>query len=331
MAAAGIREVAIRAGVSVTTVSHVLNGTRRVNPETQERVRRAARELDYRPNALARGLKLRRTHTVGVIVPDLYSSFFPALVHAIERRLEERGYMFLLGNSGGSPDKETQYLRNLVSRGVDGLILATARSDSPPPPWLEGTPVVYVDRPGPGSEDAVSVVTANRAGARLATEALLRAYPRVAVVSAFPRSSPSRERIAGYEEAMAAAGLEPVAAIRAEDRGREGARAQVRRLLERLETPFGLFCTTNASLLGAVLELKEAGLSWPGDVGLIGFGDADWNRVIEPPISVVRTFPERIGRIAVDELVRVLEGGRPMPGCREVAGELVERASIRPV
>lgn len=173
-------------------------------------------------------------------------------------------------------------------------------------------------------------MTANRTGARQATEALLRHYRRVAVVSAFPRSSPSRERIAGYEEAMAAAGLEPVAAIRPQDRGREGVRAQVKRLLTRLEKPFGLFCTTNASLLGAVMELKEAGLSWPNDVGLIGFGDADWNRVIEPPISVVRTFPERIGQIAVDELIRVLEGGKPLPGLREVAGELVERASSRP-
>lgn len=327
--AVDIRDVAARAGVSATTVSHVLNGTRRVSAATQERVRRAVAELDYRPNALARGLKLRRTHTVGVVVPDLYSSFFPALVHSVERHLEAHGFTFLLGHSGGSGARELKHLRDLVARGVDGLILATARGDEPPPPWLRGTPIVYVDRPAPAGVEAVSVITANRSGARAAVEALLRSYPAVAVAAAYPRSNPSLQRIEGYRDAVQAAGAGFISAIEPGDRGRDGVRAQVARLLQRLRPPFGLFCTTNASLLGAVVALKEAGLRWPQDVGLIGFGDADWNRIVDPPISAVRTFPDQIGRLAVDELMRAMEG-RPGPaGVREVPGELIERASSR--
>src|SRR5205823_604026 len=205
-----LRDVGRQAGVSAMTVSRVINGRSGVDAETQRRVEEAIATLNYVPNRIARGLILQRTQTLGLIVPDVVNPFFGPVVRGVESAARRAGYRLLLCNSEGELRLEREYIEDLVSHRVEGLLLAPAndRSRSVLLPLLRtGLPIVLIDRSLPET-DCDLIVSDNAAGARRLVEHLIAVgHRRIAHITDTEDTSTGRERLVGYSEALEHAGI----------------------------------------------------------------------------------------------------------------------------
>lgn len=324
------RDVARRAGVSTSTVSHVLNGTRVVSAELRERVLTAARELHYEPNAVARSLKIKRSNALGLIISDIANPFFTAVVRGVEDVASEQGYTLILGNTDEDPAKEEAYLRALAARRVDGLILAPAGE---PHEYLErlvrtGFPIVFLDREVPGLA-IPAVVLDSVYSARVAVRHLIRlGHTRIGMVAGRDRISSTTERVDGYREALAEAGIafDPALLVSGGSRT-EGARAATDRLLELRPRPTALFVANNLMTIGAVAAVRARGLDIPGDVAVVGFDDFSWADVFRPRLTTIAQPTYELGRTAAELLVRRLAGDLEGPMRVVLRGELIVRES----
>jgi LacI family transcriptional regulator len=306
-----IKEVARSAGVSVATVSHVLNNTRYVSPQLAERVLDAASELGYTPDGRARSLRLRKTQTIGLIVPDV-NPFFAELARIIEDQGFAAGYTTILGNADGHPDRERKYLETLISKRVDGLILASTLHNAEALEVLiarSGTPVVLVDRelefPG------VDVVLAdNLGGGHAATKHLLGlGHTRIACITGPSELAPSSGRAEGYRRALAEAGVEPASehVVRGDFTFAAG-REAMRSILDADDTVTAVFAANDLAAIGAMSTLADRGLSVPGDVSVVGFDDAFPAALVAPPLTTVRQPLVEMGLTAVSLLLARMRG-----------------------
>ena len=325
------RDVARRAGVSTSTVSHVVNATRPVSPELRDRVLEAMRELGYEPNAVARSLKIKRSHTVGLIISDIANPFFTAVVRGVEDVAQARGYMLIVGNSDEDPGKEEAYLRLLAARRVDGLILAPSGE---PHPYLdrlvrEGFPLVFLDR-----DVAELPVPAVLLDSIVAAEAEVRhlielGHRRIGMIAGRPRISSTNDRVAGYRNALSAAGIafDPSLLVTGGSRT-EGGAAAAEALIEVSPRPSALFIGNNLMTIGAVGAVMGRGLAIPDDIAIVGFDDFSWADVFRPRLTTVAQPTYELGKIAADLLVRRIELGDVDPPPRVVLpGELIVRES----
>src|SRR5512142_1155108 len=202
---ATIREVAESAGVSYATVSHVINNTRFVTPETRERVLAAMAKLSYRPNALARSLRQGKTNTIGLVLPDSANPFFAEISRSIEDEAFRRGYSVFLCNTETDTERELFYVDVLSKKQVDGIIFVAAGAQADSLDFLlhEGMPVVMIDRDVPKVE-VDAVLTDNRLGGYLATRHLVElGHTRIGCIAGPSSITPSAERIIGYQKALA--------------------------------------------------------------------------------------------------------------------------------
>ncbi len=309
---ATIKDVAERAGVSIATVSHVINGTRRVSPETAKRVRQAMEELDYHPNAVARSLRTRRTNAIGVVVSDITNPFFANLARGAEDTATEAGYSLIVCNSDETPEKEDLYVRLLRRRRMDGLLIAPVRDGGSPAIAelaKQGLPFVFIDRKARGVE-ADAVLSDNVGGAYLATKHLIeRGYRRIGIVLGVRGATTSEERLAGYRRALEEAGLpfeEELVAWGSYRVG--GGRLAARELLSLSPPPDAVFSTNNSMTVGVLKELFSRRLEIPGEIGVVSFDDLEWAEMIVPPLTAVEQDPYQIGQKAVELLLERLEG-----------------------
>ena len=320
---ATIKDVAAMAGVSYTTVSHVLNATRAARPETRERVLAAARALDYVPSAVARSLRHRVTHTVGLLVPNIENPFFAELSRGIEDACYAAGYSVVLCSSDDMPERQQSYLRLLHQKRVDGLIVASASDDAP---WVEALseapfPLVVVDREIVGLQaDLVQVV--GHMGGRLAAEHLLGLGHRALACIAGPEElGVSRERQRGFEDSLRAAGVELPA--RWLDRGDfrvVGGHAAARRLLTGADgellpasqRPTAIFACNDLMAIGALRAAAELRLAVPQALSVVGFDDIELARYVFPALSTVGQPVRELGEAAATALfARIQRPGGP--------------------
>ncbi len=320
-----IRDVAERAGVSVATVSHVINGTRKVAPETAERVRRAMEELDYHPNAVARSLRTRKTQVIGVVVSDITNPFFATLVRGAEDAALEAGYSIFVCNSDETLEKENRYVQVLRRRRVDGMLLApVGGGENPAVRKLarQGVPFVFVDRRAPGVE-ADAVLSDNVGGAYLATKHLIeRGHERIGIVLGIRGATTSEERLAGYRRALEEAGI-PLAEELVVWGGYrvEGGRRATAKLLSLTPPPTAIFSTNNLMTVGVLQELFARGVRIPDQVAVVGFDDLEWAEMANPPLTAVAQRPHEIGYRAVRLLLDRL-------GAEEFLPPREERVSV---
>ncbi len=311
---ATIADVAARAGVSTATVSRVLNGAGRASPATRERVRRAARDLGYRPSGVARSLKLRATRTLGLIVTDIENPFFPALVRAVEDAARAKGYAILLCNAAEDPEREVGYLELLAERRVDGIIIAASTLGGRQRDWLAGSPlpVVLVNTIAPGVR-LPAIASDNRAGARAAAAHLLElGHRRLGFLAGPPRYVDSPVREAGVRAAMHAAGLDPAHLLVAKGLAVvSGGEAAMADLLGRDAPPTAILAYNDLMAIGALRALRSAGLACPADVSVVGFDDVEFARYVEPPLTTVAQDQGAMGELAVATLARSLAGQAP--------------------
>jgi LacI family transcriptional regulator len=330
-------DVANRAGISPAVVSYVVNGgPRRVAPGTRSKVLRAIEDLGYRPNGLARALRVQKTFTIGLIVPDNTNPFFAQLARAVEETAFARGYVLLLGNSGQDDKRQAAYVRTFLERKVDGLVLIadsdTGRSPLPEVTASElkgaGVPLVLLDR-SPSDLWAPSVTVDNEGGAYIATRHLIEhGHREVACLAGPDDLHTARRRTRGWRRALREAGITPRPDLVARSRFRrdEGYRA-VGRLLSGRPRPTALFAESDAQAIGVLRWAQENGVRVPEDLALVSFDGIEEAAYTTPPLTTVAQPIEELGRRSVELLVGPGAAGTPAPGYRPeaLAVELVRR------
>ena len=331
-----LRDVARAARVHPGTVSRALNAQTRglVNQETAERVIRAAEELGYRPNPIARGLKTNRSYTVGVVIPDLTNPLFPPIVRGIEERLGDEGYTSLIANTDNDPDRERQDFEAMRARQVDGFITATARLDRE---FVAETaelsePVVLVNR-RLEDESLPAVTVDDQEGSRLAVEHVVGlGHRRIAHLGGPQALSTGHQRYLGFLAAISAAGLE--ADERATRFGNafteaEGARV-CRELLDAAPDVTAIVAGNDLLALGCYDVLAERGLRCPQDVSVVGFNDMPFAARFDPPLTTVRIPHREIGISAADLLLESLGDGETKARQVRLQPTFVARGSTAP-
>jgi LacI family transcriptional regulator len=307
-----MRDVGRKAGVSAMTVSRVINGRDGVDPETQRRVEDAIAALAYVPNRIARGLISRKTETIGLIVPDFVNPFFAPVVRGAETAARRAGYRVLLCNSEGDLRLEREYIEDLVSHRVEGLLLAPAgdRSRASVLPLLRGGfPLVLIDRSLPGV-DCDLIVSDSAAGARRLVEHLIAiGHRHIAHVTDVDDTSTGRERLRGYREALQDAGIKPreelIFRTTVDQMGGYRATQQIL-AMERL--PSAIFTVNNMTVVGAMQALRERGLSVPKDMGLVCFDDVEHLAVLSPFLTVIDQPAETFGSLGAQLLFERITG-----------------------
>ena len=307
---AKITDVARAAGVSVATVSRTLSGATRVSPHTRERVLEAVKQLDYRPDQVARSLRRRRSNLIGLVVSTIENRFFTEVAHAAEQAAHDRGYNLIVCNTNEDPELEQIYLQVLDRQLVAGIILAPAPG---PEAHLadyakRDFPIVLINRRLEGL--ALPSITADDEEAAYQCVAVLigEGKRRIAAVKGLPTTFTTQARLHGYRRALADAGLPRVVGYEADGLATlEGGYAAVRRLLGRTDRPDGLFAFNNLMVQGAVIALQELGLHWPEDVDVAGFGASALGNFYRPPLTLVEQPTREMGRRAVELLAGRLE------------------------
>jgi DNA-binding LacI/PurR family transcriptional regulator len=321
-----IRDVAARAGTSVSTVSNLLNGRPdRMRPETVRRIEEAIAELGYRPNWAARQLKTGFAPVIALLVPSAANPFHGAMARAVEVAAQARGYQVVLGNSLRDPKRERRYAEDFFDFGIRGVIAGSSPLDLGHFAELmaRGLAIVAFDLvtsdAGAPAIDSVSID--NRMAGYLATRHLVDlGHRRIGYVSGATPTRSRRDRLEGYRAALAEAGV-PVdqgliaggkAAAGYDDiHAAEHGRAATTALLRLSEPPTGLVALNDMHAIGAAAAVRDAGLSVPGDVSVVGIDDIPLAGLFNPALTTVRQPIETLGEAAVDLLVKRLNGDRP--------------------
>jgi LacI family transcriptional regulator len=327
-----IREVAREAGVSVATVSRVLNGSGPVSAEADKRIREIAARLDYAPNEAARALIRSRTHTLGVLLPDLHGEFFSELIRGIDQRARHDGFHVLLSSFHSDPREMEGALRAMRGR-VDGLLLmapdVTTRASLTD---LSADRVIVLLNP-PARDEAPhdAVCVDNVGGARAMTKHLLSlGHRRIAIITGNKGNHDAQDRLRGYRAAMRAAKItrDPDLEVAGDFTEASGyAAAQV--LLSGRSRPDAIFATNDAMAVGALLALRDAGVRVPEDVALAGFDDVPMARYLTPALSSVHVAIDELGRRATDLAVRAIERKRASSGQARRSGASRPHAAAR--
>lgn len=312
---ATMADVARLAGVTASTVSHVLNGTRHVSDATRKRVQDAIATTGYRQNTVARSLATRKTNTIGLAISVLTNPYFSSLVNAMEKITTEAGYTLVLADTHDQSDIEVRVVSSLLDRRVDGLILAPsvgAADRSIPMIEASKTPLVLIDR----FVEAVcdQVAPTNSEPVELLTRHLIElGHQRIAAVTGLAGLASTIERQAGFESALGKHGLLDPELIVCGRSSVEGAYEQTLALFRLEDAPTGLVTLNNAMTIGAMKALRELRLNVPSDVALVCYDDFEWADLFEPRLTAAAQNVVDMGRSAVTMLLERIEGSDAGP------------------
>jgi LacI family transcriptional regulator len=310
-----IKELAGKLGLSVTTVSRVLNGKSekfRISKETSRKVLDAARKYHYSPNRIARGLKLEKTETIGLIIPDIANPYFGSIAKTIEVEARNNGYSIILCDSLDDEITEAELLQLLADRRVDGIIIAPTGRNSEHVKEIQeqGIPVMVIDRYFPDTS-LPFVTTNNYLGALLATEHFIKMGHRIiACIQGINGISANSERVKGYHDALQKHKI-PVneKLILGTDFGEENGYNQTKKLLALTERPTAIFALSNLISLGALRAVKEAQLIVPEDVSIVSFDEQPFSAFLTCPMTTVEQPREEIGKLAFQNLLKIIDNG----------------------
>lgn len=309
-----IRDVAQAAQTSTATVSRVLNETGFVSEALRARVLQAAAELGYTPNSVARSLKKQSTHTVGVLITDITNQFYSSLVRGLEDVLTAHGYHALLSNTDHDPEKEAEHCRLMCEKRVEGVVISAAGQEVGHLRRLRdnGIPWVFVNRRPKGC-GGPAILTDNRAGAFEATMHLIHlGHRRIGVVAGSQNINTGIDRLNGYREAMASAGLPVLEDWIVPGHFQEdgGYRAAVQLLgLPPERRPTALFVCNNKMTVGVWKALADRRVRVPDEMALVGFDESEWARMVVPPLTTVAQRTYEMGRAAGRRLLQAIARG----------------------
>lgn len=327
-----IRDVAKLAGVSTATVSHILNDTRFVTDETRKKVMDAIDTLDYYPSKVARGLASNKSQTIGIVFSDIANPHFTQIFKGIEKYFYSFGYDLILANTSEDPKTQEVVLASLLSRSVDGLILAPAAHPSERLRSIKerGLPIVLVDRGDPEIELPLVSVNNQPAAYQAACHLIADGHSRIGLLLGLKNISTTSERLAGFDQAFIENHIPRDPELiywgdSSQDSGYQGALT----LLKAKPRPTAIFCTNNMMTLGALHAIRELGLHCPRDISVVGFDDHFWADIFTPPLTVVSQPTLEIGRKASELLHSFIIEGFPveMPPRINLDATLIVRGS----
>jgi LacI family transcriptional regulator len=325
-----ISDVARLAGVHPSTVSRALHrADLPLSLETRRRVLAAVERLEYRPSAIARGLRLRRTRTLGMLVPDITNPFFPPIIRGAEEAARDRGYELVLCNTDDETEREKASLRVLRERQADGLLIATSRMADATLASVrrERFPFVLVNRGSRVAEDPAVEVNNARAAAEIVAHLALLGHTRIAHIAGPLGTTTGAERSAGYRDALRTHGLHAEATLIAEAGAysEDAGYAAAKRLLE--AAPTAIFAANDLLALGALRAAREAGVRVPVDLSLVGINDIPMMSLLDPPLTTARVPQREMGAIAARILISLLEHEPVQERHVRLEAELVVRGS----
>ena len=324
-----IKDVARQANVSVATVSRVFSGANVVREETSKRIRDVATRLRYTPHSAARSLITRKTHTLGVLLPDLYGEFFSEVIRGIDLAARQSGYHILVSRSYEGRREIEEAMRAMRGR-VDGVLLMSPDIDADSLSNVPSNlPVVLLCSPTRGSRTD-SVTIQNCRGARQMVNHLIAlGHRRIAIIKGATGNYDAAERLRGYRAALRDAGLTPVRALERDgDFTEAGGYTAARELLALSPRPTALFAANDSMAIGALSALRESGIRVPQDMAVAGFDDIPLARYMDPPLSSVKVPISNLGARAVEILLHgVAQKNSHQPRRERVATELVIRRS----
>jgi len=329
-----IKDVAKHVGVSTATVSHVINKTRFVSDEIKEKVLQTIRDLNYQPNAIARSLVKRKTHTIGIIISDILNPFYTAIVRGIEDVTYKSGYSVMLCKRTKNVEKEILYIQVLMEKRIDGLVLSTAFQDGVHPllSQLKGIPLVSIVRKMKGfNPDAV--FGDNVGGAYQAIEHFIQlGHRRIGIISGPLGLSSGAERREGYEKALESHRI-PIEEhwIKTGDFKKESGYFLTKKLLEEKVPPTALLVVNNQMTIGALNALKELGVRVPEDLSLISFDDMEWCSFMNSPLTTIEQSPYLMGKTAGEMLLQKINHKRSQPKKVVIPSHLIIRNSTAEV
>ncbi|MFT8872185.1 MAG: LacI family DNA-binding transcriptional regulator [Sporolactobacillus sp.] len=308
-----IKRIAELSGVSVATVSRVINNNGRFSEETRRRVLQVMKENDYGMNYVAKSLRMNKSYTIGVLVPDISNAFFSAVVKKIETYLYTNGYSVIICNTDRNVQKETTYLRILEGKMVDGLLVISGDQAFDPGIIQTCAPVVYIDRKPRDGKNVAFISSDHCCGGFLATEALiLRGCKHIALVTSHENLYSSRERLAGYKKALFQYHLsyDPNFLIHV-----DGAHTTTKRATEKMldflhnaQTCDGIFAINDRLAIGAMQAVKLIAAKIPEDVKIIGFDNDPISLYCSPPLSSVKQDVEQLAYSSSSLLIRLMNG-----------------------
>ena len=326
-----IKEIAKRLDLSPTTVSRVLNGNGkkyRISDKTEKLVLEIAKAHNFSPNLVARGLRLQKTNTIGLVIPDISNPFFASLAKHLETALRRKGKFIILGDTQGSISVEKETIKTLLSRQIDGLLIAPVGIAGQHLETLAALPTVMIDRYFPGGDFAF-VSSDNFKGAHTATSYLLgKGHKRVACIQGTVEAVSNKERIRGYKKALEQQGLafDPSLIIGDDFTIRNGYQA-FSKIMGLKPRPTAIFSLGNPITIGLLKAAQTNKVKIPDDISLISFDEQPYFEITSPPITTISQQIEEMGKKAVDILMAHLAGE---PGQRSnfIDPILIERSSV---
>jgi DNA-binding LacI/PurR family transcriptional regulator len=303
---ATIRDVAVKAGVSVATVSRVLNGTANVNLIKKHKVEEAIEELGFSPNFIARSLSKKNTNTIGLILPSIVNPFFNEIAEAVEKRARVKGYRVILCNSSNDAEKEKQYISSLMQNQVDGFVII---SDNKPENNVK-VPVVYLDRYGVDMEHRHPIIRSNHyeGGLKAANHLIEKGCRKIAYIGKEKIHEDKNERIDGFVDAAEKAGVE-WEIIYCEydyDSGGKGAAE----LFDKRNDIDGIFAGNDLIAYAVIREASDRSVKIPEELQLVGYDDIMFSKLLTPALTTIAQPVEALGKLAVDVILDILSEKR---------------------
>ncbi|EOE1543994.1 MULTISPECIES: ribose operon transcriptional repressor RbsR [Providencia] len=330
---ATMKDVARLAGVSTSTVSHVINQNRYVSESITVRVKNAIEELNYAPSALARSLKMNRTNTIGMLLTTSNNPFYAEVVRGVERSCYERGYSLILCNTEGDLQRMNHSLETLLQKRVDGLLIMCTEVQGPSKHVLArypAVPTVMMDW-SPFESDGDIIQDNSFLGGEIATRYLIKAgFTRIACIAGPQDKSPARARHQGFIQAMTDGGINIYDDyIIFSDFEFAGGFESMNKLLSLPTPPEAIFAGNDAMAVGAYQAIYQKGLKVPDDISIIGYDDIDLSPYMIPPLTTIHQPKDKLGQQAVDQLIYRMDNPEAKASILVLTPELIERQSVK--
>ncbi len=303
-----IRDVARLAGVSVATVSRALSNPEKVSDDSLDKVHKAIAQVGYRPNMLARNFRSARAYAVVVLVPDIANPFYSLFIRALEDRAQQKGYAVLLGDTRGTPEREMEYIRRVETRLADGIVQLRPSSEKsqnnipPDIPCVNACGCEYTTGP--------AIRIDNRAAAKTMVNYLISlGHRRIGVISGLKDNPHAIDRLEGYKEALAEAGIPFEKDLIAEgDFTMWSGLNAAFQFCNMKVRPTAIFSMNDEMAIGAMQTLKNQGIRIPEDMSVTGFDDIAYAKYSDPSLTTISQPAEEMGKMAMDMLLKVIEG-----------------------
>jgi len=329
---ATMKDVAREAGVSTSTVSHVINNNRFVSEAIRDKVNAAINQLNYAPSALARSLKLNQTRTIGMLLTASSNPFYSEVVLGVERSCYERGYSLILCNTDGDEERMNRSIETLLQKRVDGLIMMCTENHCPSQDALNrypSLPIVMMDwSPFDGAND---IIQDNALiGGKMATEFLIsQGYTRIACITGPLDKTTAQQRLAGFRQAMHEANLEIMPGYEVSgDFEFAGGLSAMQQLLALAVPPHAVFASNDAMAVGVYQAVYQQGLRIPTDVAVMGYDDIQLAQYMTPPLTTIHQPKDELGELAIDTLLHRLQEPDTEAQVLSLTPELIIRGSV---